>query len=398
VSGQVLFEVLSGVNIGFTASLLYGLFRLSRRPPLLGTAPPLCLLRPCEGDEPGLYANLLSSLRAAYGGPRRVLFLVPDAADPAFAVARAVVDAAAVDSRLTGISAAVLTTAPRPLDNRKVAQLLVGLAHSDEEVVVCADSDVRLEDGDLDALVSALLAEQGPRIAGAAFAAPIEVASATLWDRASAALVGGSPQSFLSLYGLSALFGGAPSMAGALCALRRSAILAIGGLENVRGCLGEDNEIARRLVAAGYRVALSRGPGRCCDSGRSAGQAIDRVARWLAVVRSQRPELMPSYPLLMAATPALVACGLVLHSPIFIGLTTAVVALRTLLSWSLRRFFGLRIGALRAFCEVFLGELLLWLGFLRAVSSRRIRWRGHAFYVERGGRLRPAFGPPSRPS
>lgn len=389
-AGRLLVEICCGVNLGFTATLLLGLWRLDRRaPPPSAVLPPLCILRPCEGDEPGLFDNLLSSLTVEYGAPRRVLFLVPDAADPAHAVAQAVC------ARATGgVSAQVLITSPRPLENRKVAQLIAGLAHTDEEIVVCADSDVRLAAGDLEALIFALLDEASRPAAGAAFAAPIEVAPRTIWDRASTAVVGGSPQSFLALYGMSALFGGAPNMAGALCAYRRRALSAIGGLFGVRDCLGEDNELARRLTASGYGVALSRRPARCFDAGRDAAAAIARVARWLTVVRAQRPQLFFSYPLLVAATPiCIVAAGLV-RSPVLIGFTVTLLLLRIVLSVALRRFFGLRRGPFSALVDVLCGEGLLLLGFLRAVSSRRIRWRGHPFIVERGGRLRP-IAPPS---
>lgn len=389
-AGRLLVEICCGVNLGFTGTLLLGLWRLWRRempPPV--AAPPLCILRPCEGDEPGLFDNLSSSLSVEYAGPRRVVFLVPDATDPAYDVAQSVCNRA-----IGAVSAEVLVTSPRPLENRKVAQLIAGLAHTGEEIVVCADSDVRLADGDLEALICALLDKTTQPAAGAAFAAPIEVAPQTIWDRASTAVVGGSPQSFLALYGLSALFGGAPNMAGALCVYRRRALSAIGGLSGVRDCLGEDNELARRLTAAGYRVSLSRRPARCFDAGRDAAAAISRVARWLTVVRAQRPQLFLSYPLLVAATPIfIVAAGLV-RSPVLLAFTVALLVLRIALSIVLRRFFGLRRGLLAALVDVLCGEGLLLLGFLRAVLSRRIRWRGHPFVVDRGGRLRP-IAPPS---
>jgi cellulose synthase/poly-beta-1,6-N-acetylglucosamine synthase-like glycosyltransferase len=166
----------------FTLMLLFGLWRLRRRPAPAPppTWPPIALLRPCEGAEPDLPLNLMSSLRAHYGGPRRVLFLVPDRADPAYAVATAVVQAAAAEGLA---DAAVVLTAPAPRQNRKVAQLVAGLQCCTEELVVTIDSDVRLGDADLPALVAAL--EADPHNA-AAFAAPVEVAPQTLWDRASA--------------------------------------------------------------------------------------------------------------------------------------------------------------------------------------------------------------------
>lgn len=353
------------------------------------SSPSIDILVPCEGAEPALYENLMSLLRVPYAGPRQVFFLLPDSGDSAYAVALAVVRDAARDLALCSIAVQVICTAPQALENRKVAQLICGLKRSTAEYVVCADSDVCLQDDDLQALLFAL-EEKSARPVGAAFAAPIEVAGTTLADRASAAVVGGSPQSFLALYGLAAMLGGTPSMAGALCALRKSALLTIGGFEGVRNCLGEDHELAQRFARAGFDVKLSHRPARCHDSARSAWQVITRVARWLTVVRAQRPLLLATYPLLIAATPALSIAAVIVRSPVCIGFTFAVILLRTLLGYSLRRFFGISIRLGTALGEVFLSEGLLWLGFVRAVCSRKIVWRGHSFYVDRGGRMRPA--------
>ncbi len=383
----------------FTLMLLYGLWRLRRRPAPAPppTWPPIALLRPCEGAEPDLPLNLMSSLRAHYGGPRRVLFLVPDRADPAYAVATAVVKAAAAEGLA---DAAVVLTAPAPRQNRKVAQLVAGLGHCTEELVVTIDSDVRLGDADLPALVAALQAD--PHSA-AAFAAPVEVSPQTLWDRASAALVGGSPQSFLALYGLHGLLGGVPSMAGALCALRRPALLRGGGFTGLLSFLGEDYELARRFTALGLRITLSREPARCSDGGRSLREVIARVARWLTVVRSQRPLLLATYPVFVAPTPALLlAAALGWRSSLWLYVA-ALLAARALLCGALRRTQGLRCGPLAAVGEVLGAELLLWAGLGRALATRRIRWRGHRFRIGRGGRMLPddplpGPGPPRPPS
>ena len=369
----------------FTLLLLCGVWRLRRRqaPPAPGAWPAIAILRPCEGAEPDLLVNLLSSLRAHYAGPRRVLFLIPDADDPAYAIAAA----ALAIARTEGLdAAAVVLTAPALRQNRKVAQLVAGLPCCEEAIVVTVDSDVRLGDADLPALVAALVA--APDIA-AAFAAPVEVAPQTLWDRFSAALVGGSPQNFLALYGLYGMYGGVPSMAGALCAVRRQALLRCGGFASLLPYLGEDYELARRFTALGYRVALSREPARCSDGGRSGAEVVARVARWLTVVRGQRPQLLLSYPIFMAPTPVLLLAALVwgnLQLWVYAGI---LLGTRALLCCKLRRTQALRRGPLAAVAEVVAAELLLWAGLLRALRTRRIRWRGHRFRIGRGGLMIP---------
>ncbi len=380
-------EVWASAALFFTALLLVGVWRLYRQPspPAPEIWPPIALLRPCEGAEPDLLANLLSSLRAHYGGPRRVLFLVPSADDPAYAIVLAAIATARGEG---GPAASVVLTGPAPRQNRKVAQLLAGLTHCDEEIVVTIDSDVRLGDADLPALIAALRPGPGSTVA-AAFASPVEVAPQTPWDRVSAALVGGSPQNFLALYGLYGLYGGVPSMAGALCALRRDALLACGGFAGLLTYLGEDYELARRLTARGYRVALSRGPARCTDGGRSFGQVVARVARWLTVVRAQRPLLLVTYPLFMAATPLLLLVTLLARSAKLGVYAAALLGLRMLLSAALRRLQGQRCGPLTAAVEVLAAELLLWLGLGQALWTRRISWRGHHFRIGRGGVMLP---------
>ncbi len=431
---HTLCEVWAGLNVGFTATLLIGLWRLQRArrsaagfpsPPATTDWPSLVILRPCEGAEPGLFENLRSSVTARYPGPRRVLILVPSPDDPAYTVAQEVVRSLQAE-RPSPPGAAVGTVAPSvplqapvqidvrptyppPLCNRKVFQLAQAEAllttDAAATIVVGADSDVRLGDDDLPALIRPLLpagpaATEGPGL-GATFAAPIEVAPQTLWDRIGAALVCASPQSFLALYGLYALGRkpasssrpsprvASPMMAGALCALRRQALSAIGGFAAFIDCLGEDNEIARRLCQHGYGIALSPLPARCYDGGRHSREVIARAARWQAVVRAQRPLLWPSYPLLLGALPALLPFCLLWPSQVLCGFVTILVALRWLLARTLLRLQGLPAGPLRALSSVFAGELLLWLGFLYSLRSRHITWRGHRFRIARGGRLQP---------
>ena len=69
---RTLTEVWGGVNVGFTAMLLWGLHdlqrgwtqaRLTAGPSTAATqTPPIAILRPCEGDEPGLASKGLLGL------------------------------------------------------------------------------------------------------------------------------------------------------------------------------------------------------------------------------------------------------------------------------------------------------------------------------------------------
>ena len=390
--GIVLFtslEVWGGTSLFFSLLLLLGVRSLRRAlPPPPHKWPPICILRPCEGSEPGLYENLLSSLTAPYPGRRRVVLLCPSPLDAAYATVEKVAEAATPE-----LPVEIVLTRPEARLNRKVAQLSVGLARSEEPIVITADSDVLLHEQDLPTLVAMVCGPPSTPTkkgqVGIAFASPVEQAPRTIWDRFSSALVGGSAQNFMALYGLYRLIGGVPSMAGALLAISRSALVEIGGLQAVRTILGEDYELARRLCEAGYSVEQSPLPAHCSDGGRSLRGVIARVSRWLMVVRAQRPLLLLTYPVFMAATPPLLVSALWLRTPLLSILATALLTSRALLSWLLRRAQGVQSGPLTSVAEVLAAELLLWAGLVQALATRQVSWRGYRFRIARGGHMIP---------
>lgn len=390
-------EVWGGTSLFFSLLLVVGIVRLRKsRPEPPAQWPPIVILRPCEGSEPGLYENLRSSIDAPYPGPRRVLLLVPSASDPAYPTLQQVADTAPPD-----VPVEVLLTRPEARLNRKVAQLSVGLSRSSEPIIVTADSDVRLGPDDLPTLVSmvsgAPTASVKKNAVGIAFASPVEQAPRTLWDRVSSALVGGSAQNFMALYGLYRLIGGVPSMAGALLAISRRALAEIGNLQGVRTILGEDYELARRLCEAGYSVELSPRPANCSDGGRSLRGVIARVGRWLMVVRAQRSLLLLTYPIFMAATPPLLLASVCLRTPLLSLFAVALWSSRTLLCYLLRQTQGIRQTVTKSALEVLSAELLLWAGLCQALGTRQVSWRGYRFRIARGGHMIPeAQSPPIR--
>ncbi|HEY2744212.1 MAG TPA: glycosyltransferase [Polyangia bacterium] len=354
--------------------------------------PHIALVRPCEGLDPSLAETLRSSATARYDGSRTIYFCVPSAVDPAYAVIERVRDelvAAGADARL-GVTA-IDTPA-----NRKAAQLAVVDAHlppiDDAAILVIADSDVQLDDESLPSLVSALLTDRG---AGAASAPPIDVSAATAGDRWSAALLSSTPHALLALAALSERSGGVPLLAGALLAVKRAALAAVGGFRSLEPYLGEDFELARRLHDAGMAMATSSAPARFTDSGRSLRGIVRRYARWSLVVRRQRPALFATYLLLLGCTPMVLAGALLASAarsdgwPLALGAAALLVGARTMLAMTLRRCYGVAGGWTRALVAMLAGELLICAGATQAGASAEVEWRGRRFYVGERGALEP---------
>jgi ceramide glucosyltransferase len=393
------------VALAFTLVAIDALRRLDARraaPPALW--PRLAIVRPCEGLDPGLEENLLSSLTARYDGARALYVCVPSLDDPAAAVAARVERAARVFAPSVPVS--LVVTAIETPANRKAAQLAVAEQKLDAPVVVVADSDVRFDDRTLPELIGAL--EADPR-AAAASAPPIDVEAETLGDRASAALLSSTPNALRALAALSSGWRGHPLLAGALVACRREALAEAGGFAALEPYLGEDFELARRLHAAGHTLATSSAPARFTDRGRSLYQVVRRYARWAMVVRRQRPGLLSTYWLLLACTPVLVvlaALAAVVEAPRWPAAVAATVLLlgaRAAFARRLRRGYGLRDGWLRSVGALLIGELLILVSSIRSLGRAEVEWRGRRFHVRPGGvleriRVTASASPPARPA
>ena len=357
------------------------LFRRLAPLPGAARATRVLIVRPCAGREPWLDATLpsLASARRSFAASCR--FAVADATDAALPAAR---DAAA---RLAakGLDASViLTSAQGP--NRKAAQLAAVIAaeRAPFEVVLVADSDVDLDGTDLDALVAPLAARAD---LAAVWAPPVEIGredgSGTFADRASASLLGASLHAFPILAGLDPA-----GLVGKLFAVKRGALAEVGGFEALVGYLGEDMELARRLRARGHAVEAAPIVARSRVSGRTWRQVEARIARWITVIRAQRPALLVSYPALFFATLPIVLLAAASGEPSPLAAALVAVAVRLLVAAAATSATGARVRPRRLVLDALLADGLLAAAFTRALRSRDFVWRDVALTVDRGGRLR----------
>jgi ceramide glucosyltransferase len=350
------------------------------------TWPALQILRPCAGLEPDLEENLLSTATARYPGARELFVLVASREDPAYVVAEAVRARAARVAPEVPVHLVVTDIATR--HNRKVAQLARAEGLSRAPVVVVIDSDIRVEDATLPALITAL---EGDARAGAASCPTVDVRLDTLGDRASSALLSSTPHAFYCLGALAERSGGAHVLCGAFIAIRRAVLDELGGFASLERFIGEDFELSRRLHQRGYTIPTAAVPGRITDRGRTFPSVLSRFARWATVTRQQRPHLMLTYPLLLGAGPLLIAvlgAILVWHLPFagaFIATILFTLAVRLALTLRLRRAYGLSGGPLQAIVPMLLGESLICLGFAAALGRPIVAWRGVRYRVGRGG-------------
>lgn len=339
-------------------------------------AEPTCtstiLLRPCAGEEDGL----VEALRSSGETPTHVAirFLIARADDAAAAI---VTQVSAELRRLGRDARLVVTGASAP--NAKADQIARALAAEGErhEIVSVADSDVLMTGASFDELTRTITQQ----VADAAWAPPVEIRTTTFPARVSAAVLDSSLHSFVLLAGIDPR-----GMVGKAMAIRRDALDVVGGFGASVDRLGEDMDLAARLRRAGYRTTSVPSPAVSLAHHRTAFAVVRRYARWVSVIRNQRPALLASYPLLFAAAPLQLAAsvGALVLSPSWL----AVVAVGGVIAARMQTAAFARLRAGRPLTprltSIWFADLTLLAALVVAVCAREVRWRGRWLRLDQG--------------
>lgn len=204
--------------------------------------PPVTVLKPLHGAEPGLAARLLALCRQDYRAPVQILCAAHDL--PAAAAVRTI----SVNSPDQSIE---LIVEPRSHGaNRKVSNLINMIPRARHDTLVLSDSDIVVGPNYLRSL-AALLAS--PRV-GAVTCLYHGIGGDGLWTRLSALAINSQflPQAIMAVS-----FGLAKPCCGATIALRRSTLDRIGGFGALADVLADDHALGVAIRSAGYEVVTA---------------------------------------------------------------------------------------------------------------------------------------------
>ncbi|HTS52378.1 MAG TPA: bacteriohopanetetrol glucosamine biosynthesis glycosyltransferase HpnI [Burkholderiales bacterium] len=201
------------------------------------------ILKPLHGAESGLYENLASFCVQDYPHPIQILFGVQDAADPAITVVQKLIaDYPALDLELV-----VDSRVHGP--NRKVSNLTNLQTRIKHELVILADSDMRVARNYL-AQVASALQREGVGIVTCLYRG---VAAGGFWARMAVMAI---DCHFLPSVLVGLRIGLARPCFGSTIALRRSVLARIGGFEVFARYLADDNAMGEAVRRAGMEVAI----------------------------------------------------------------------------------------------------------------------------------------------
>jgi ceramide glucosyltransferase len=367
-------SVVAVVGCGYlvTAAILVGRFARDRAFACPAAAPGVTVLKPLHGDEPGLFDNLASFCVQNYPGRMQIVCGVQDAAD----------DAIAVVERLREVHAdrgldLVIETKVHGL-NRKVSNLVNMAPRIRHDVVVLADSDMRVNPDYLSRVVAAL-AEPG---IGAVTCLYYGVGITGIWARLGALVINAQ---FLPSVVVGLALGLARPCFGSTLALRRATLAEIGGFKPFADHLADDYAMGEALRAHGCKISIpSFAVAHICTQ-TSLRELWRQQLRWARTIRSIDPAgyagTIVSHALPWALIAALLGAGLTALLPA-IGIAVVAIACRMALLRQVERAYALPP---QAYWLVPACDLLSFAVFVFSFLSWEVSWKGRRFRMVAGG-------------
>jgi ceramide glucosyltransferase len=369
-----------------TIGCVYALFaavcvrRWGRRPQPAGGAPfpSVSILKPLCGAEPGLRANLLSFMQQDYAGAVEIVFGVQDPADPAVGIVEDLI-AGHVASKEGGQGAAILrllvdATVHGP--NRKVSNLANLARVASGDVIVVADSDMRVGRGYLAAVIGAL---QTPGV-GVVTCLYRGLPLGGRWSSLAGMAI---DHHFLPSVLVGLQLGIATPCFGSTLALERATLVRIGGFEAFAGYLADDYAIGAAVRTLGTAVAI---PPMVLDHICSQERLTALLAhelRWARTIRRVDPWGYAGL-IVTHAVPFGLMALLLAPGGASVGVFMAALACRRALQIQVDRVLGRSLygpwwGPLR--------DALSFAVFVASFWSGTVSWRGRSYRVRRDGTL-----------
>jgi ceramide glucosyltransferase len=338
--------------------------------PIPPERPPISVLKPLHGEEPGLYENLRSFVEQDYPTVQIVLG-ANHSKDGALPVAAALIrDIPAADI-------ALVVGAPVRGSNLKVANLENMLPAARHDILVISDSDMRVDRCYLEAVVAPLL---DPSV-GLVTCLYEGVSTGGKWSELGALQINFG---FLPSALVAAALGIDLGCFGATIALLRETLRRIGGFVTARDELADDQRIGEAVRALGLAVVLSRYLVEARVSEPSFVELWRHELRWARTVRTITPAGFAGSVLTHVVAIALlgaVATVFDLTSSIFL-----VISL--LLRWVTAGVIAGALGfAANRIWLLPVRDVLSFAVFVASFFGRSVFWRDQLFQVEPSGRM-----------
>jgi ceramide glucosyltransferase len=366
------------LGVGVTLVWRHRSLRLPQRKPL----PPVSVLKPLCGLEPGLLENLRSFCQQSHMN-YELLFGARDANDPALEVARQVA------AEFPHVDIKIIPGATRLGENRKVNTLVHLLPLARYDMTVIADSDIRVGPEYLQRVVEPLLDPTVGIVSCSYRGRP----AGGVWAELGALSI---DEWFIPSVLVSSVLGSNAYCSGTTMALRREVLNAAGGFEVLAPLLADDYELGLRVRQLGLSCVIPRYEVVATANEPTLTDLVRHELRWMRTIRTVTPLghalsfLTYVVPLTLLASAAFDFARWSLILPALAVLLR--VALHYVVAqpavWDPDR---VGIGEARPWYLVWLvpvRDIVSFAMWIMSYMSRRVTWRGTELWVRPDGVLR----------
>ena len=373
IVGYTSLSIAAGYSlVAFTAVLAWR-YHAGRPRPVGRAQPPVTVLKPLCGDEPGLYEHLCSFCRQDY--PQyQLVFGSLEAADPALTVV------ARLAREFPDLAIDVVVNPQRHGHNNKSSNLINMLAAARHPILVVSDSDVWVKPDYLTAVTAPL----GDPAVGLVTCLSHDSPTPRLWSRLGAMYVN---EWYFPSVMLAWLFGHQGYASGQTLCLRRSTLDAIGGLRELADHLADDYRLGQLILARGLRIVLSPHEVRARHHEPDLAALARHELRWMRTLHIVRP--MSLRMIFLTFSLPLAGIGLLLTGRSWHPLAWVLFGLTALARFAVHFARRDRNGrpVLEDVLLVPVRDLLICWLWCQSFFSRRVSWRGHEFDVDSSGTM-----------
>jgi ceramide glucosyltransferase len=348
-----------------------------RRPPRTSAQrPPVTLLKPLCGAEPGLYEHLRGFCQQDYP-EYQIIFGVRDPADPARAVVERLI------AEFPSLPIDVVVNPQQHGSNYKISNLINMLKVARYEMLVMADSDAFVGSDYLATVAAPLL---NPKV-GLVTCAYRGVPTQSVWSRLGAMYIN---EWYVPSILLAWLFGYEGYVSGQTMCVRQDTLRAIGGLRAIADHLADDHRLGELVRGLGLRIVLSPYVVEGEHHEQDLKSLTRHELRWMRTIHILRPRsfrmifLTFTFPLAVFGMLLGFAAGSLSIAAWALFGITAIVRLALHFVPRLR-------SDRRLFADIWLlpvRDLLLCCVWFRSFFTSRVTWRGNEFDVDANGFMR----------
>jgi ceramide glucosyltransferase len=352
-------------------------WRLRRGPDASRVRPPVTVLKPLCGAEPGLHEHLRSFCRQNYL-EFQLVFGVRDALDPACAVVKRLA------AEFPSIPIELVINPQLHGNNLKISNLINMLPYARHDILVMADSDAFVGADYLGTVTAPLLDHEVGLVTCIYRGTPTQ----GIWSRLGAMYIN---EWYVPSVLLAWLFGHEGYVSGQTVCLRRDTLHAIGGLRELADHLADDHRLGELVRGLGLRIVLSPYVVDGEHHEPNFNSLTRHELRWMRTIRVLRPRsfrlifLTFSLPLAVFGIVAAAAeSSLSMTAWVLFGITV----LARLVLHFVHRLRDDRAPVSDLWLLPARDLLICWV-WCRSFFTSHVTWRGNEFDVGADGVMRP---------